>query len=115
MLRKLIRLCLVWLLLWPSGVLAQGAEPLRFTLADLGEKDLVVNTIFDQTTVHFPLPEGKHIERGVLKLHLTHGEQLLPDRSDVTIALNDEPVVNLPLTTDNLSTTLEIPLPTEAN
>jgi hypothetical protein len=114
MLRKLIRLCFVWLLLWPSGVLAQDAESLRFTLADLGEKDIVVNTIFDQATVHFLLPEGKRIDGGVLKLHLAHGEQLRPDRSDVTIALNDEPAINLPLMTDNLSTTLEIPLPIAA-
>lgn len=114
MVRKPIRLCFVLLLLWPSGVLAQGAEPLRFTLADLGEKDIVVNVIFDQATLHFPLPEGKRIERATLKLHLAHDEQLLPDRSNVTIALNGEPAINLPLTTDNLSTTLEIPLPIAA-
>jgi hypothetical protein len=38
----------------------------------------------------------------------------LPDLSNVTIALNNEPVIHLPLTIDNISATLNVPLPIEA-
>jgi hypothetical protein len=97
-----------------SNAVAQDNAPLRFSLADLGEKDFIVRAIFDQTTLRFPLPEGKRFDQATLRLHLAHSEKLLPDLSDVTIALNNEPVIHLPLTTDNISATLDVPLPIEA-
>ncbi len=84
---------------------AESPQPASFTLADLGEKDLVVKSIYDQVLVHFPLAEGMKIEHAVLNLHFSHSRKLLPENSDLTIALNDEPAANLPLTSDNSSET----------
>jgi hypothetical protein len=86
-----------------------------FSLKDLGEKDIVVKTIFDQVNVTFPLTEGRQIRQAVLKLHLAHGQQLLPESSDLTIGLNDEPVANLILTPENAAANfIVLPLPIEA-
>lgn len=86
-----------------------------FTLKDLGEKDLVVRTVFEQVKVTFPLAEGREIRRAVLKLHLSHGEKLLPGSSDLTIGLNNEPVASLILTPENAAANfVDLPLPVEA-
>ena len=106
------------LLLGPQTAWAasrQSGVSLTFTLADLGEGDLSIEAIFDQAYVHFPLAEGLEIQRATLHLHLSHDPKLLPELSDLTLALNDEPVINLPLTADNAKPTLvDVPLPSAA-
>lgn len=86
-----------------------------FTLRELGEKNIVVRTIFDQIEVIFPLAEGREIRWAVLKLRLSHGIKLLPESSDLTIALNNEPVASLILTPENAAANfIDLPLPVEA-
>jgi hypothetical protein len=87
------------LILPAPSALADG--PASFTLADLGEKDIAVRTVFDQVKVNFPVAAGRRITTAQLRLHLAHDQKLLPNLSDLTVALNDEPVINLPLTPDN--------------
>lgn len=94
---------------------AQADSPPRFTLAELGEKDIVVRTIYDQVTVHFPLAEGRQIDQAMLDLHLSHGKKLLPELSELIIALNDEPVASLLLTPENAEASfLRVELPAAA-
>ncbi len=85
----------------PASVRAETNQPDRFTLADLGQSDIAVRTVYDQVKVHFPLAAGRKIDQATLQLYLSHGKSLLPELSDLTIALNDEPVASLPLTADN--------------
>jgi hypothetical protein len=91
------------------------SAPIVFALADLGEADLSIKAIFDQATVHFPLAEGVQVQSATLHLHLSHDQKLLPQLSDLTLALNDEPVTNLLLTADNAQKTfVDVPLPVTA-
>ena len=86
-----------------------------FSLADLGEDDLVARQIFEQFEIHFPLAEGQRVEQAVLTLHLEHGKKLLSGFSDLTIALNDEPVASLILDENNAAAAYyTIPIPAEA-
>jgi len=111
--RWLSSLILLALILPATRALADG--PASFTLADLGEKDIVVRTVFDQVTVHFPVAAGREISTAQLRLHLAHDQKLLPNLSDLTVALNDEPVINLPLTPDNAAKNfIDVPLPVSA-
>jgi hypothetical protein len=72
-----------------------------FSLADVGEDDITARQIFEQFEIHFLLAEGQQIEQAMLNLHLEHGKKLLPEYSDLTIAINDEPVINLILDGSN--------------
>ena len=111
---KLTRLLILLILLLTTVQPAQAAAPLRFTLADLGKKDVVMRSIFDRSHVHFPLAEGRQIKQAMLKLHLSHSKKLLPNLSDLTVALNDEPVANLVLTPENADARfVDVPLPVE--
>lgn len=111
---------LLLLLFFAAGpaVQAQEATPastaVAFTFADLGEKDLVFRLIDDQMTVHFALAAGQRVSDPVLQLHLAHGKKLLPETSELTVALNGAPVANIPLTADNAETVLPLSLPLEA-
>ncbi len=80
---------------------ASPVDTAAFSLADLGEKDRSIKTIFDRFLVHFQVAEGRKIEKGQLQLHLAHSQKLLPAQSELAIELNDEPAFNLPLTPEN--------------
>jgi hypothetical protein len=98
----------------PNIVPAEGTHS-SFTLEDVGEKEIMVKTIFDQVKITFPLAEGRKIHRAVLKLHLSHGQKLLPESSDLTIGLNNEPVASLILTPENAAANfIDLALPVEA-
>ena len=116
MLRKLLPILLLASLL--AGLLSSLSAPLpaaaqtaqdrkaaaglsRFSFADLGQKDIVVRAIFDQALVRFPLAAGRRVEQGVLRLHLSHDEKLLPGFSELTVLLNDEPLGRLALGSEN--------------
>jgi hypothetical protein len=102
----------------PVHAAAGGTQPAGatsvITLADLGEPDLVIKSIFDQEAIDFPLAEGRAVQHATLKLHTAHSAKLLAEMSDLTIGLNDEPVANLILGPDNAAeTTINIDLPLE--
>ncbi len=87
----------------------------RFSLADLGEEDLVVQSIYDNHFIDFTLAEGRQITRATLQLHLSHSEKLLPQESDLLIALNDEPAANIILGPENAAeSVIDIELPVDA-
>lgn len=90
-----------------------GGE-MEFTFADLGEGDMTISVIYEQQFVDFPVPEGRKIDSAVLHLHMQHSDKLLPDLSDIVIAVNDEPVNNIILTAENTNATLDIDIPVEA-
>jgi hypothetical protein len=99
---KIIRLFILISLFMPAVSSARADDPPRFTLADAGLKtDIQIKSIFDQVQVHFPLSAGRKIRSATLKLHLAHRAKLLPDRSDLVIALNHEPTASLILKPDN--------------
>src|SRR5258706_1780125 len=86
-----------------------------FTFADLGEKDMLIKTIFEQDSIHFPLAEGRQISHAVLRLHSSHSKKLLASMSDLTIALNNEPLANIILAPENADEmTMDIDLPVES-
>lgn len=101
MIKHVIRILVVFAFLIPVFKPAHALSPSQFTLSDLGEKDIVVRAIYDQITLQFPLAEGRQITQATLQLHLSHGKKLLPELSELSIALNNEPVANLPLTSEN--------------
>lgn len=97
------------------GLRDQAASTSGFTFADLGEPDLTVRLIYEQVFVDFPVSGGHRIARATLSLHTQHSPELLPDLSDIVIALNDEPVTNIILTPENAAdSTTEIDLPLAA-
>lgn len=100
----------------PASAHAQGIPfAAVITFADLGEKDVTVNTMYEQVFVDFPVAEGRQYTRAVLHLHMQHNPNLLPDFSDIVIALNDEPVADLILTPENAADGIvEIELPLTA-
>ena len=110
---------LMALMFGPRAALAMApgspATAFNFTLADLGVADITIRAVFDQALVRFPLPAGVSIRQGTLHLHLAHDPALLPALSDLTVSLNNEPVANLPLTSDNAAQTeVDLALPVAA-
>jgi hypothetical protein len=86
-----------------------------FSLADLGEDSITVREIYDQREVNFRLAEGLQVEQAVLYLYLEHGDTLLAAYSDLSIALNDEPVVSIILDEKNAQAAIyPIDIPVEA-
>jgi hypothetical protein len=105
---------LIVLALIMPAIFVLAAGPASFTLADLGEKDIIAQTVFNQSTVHFPVAAGRQIKTARLRLHLEHDPALLSNLSSLTIALNDEPVINLPLTPDNADKSfIDVSLPAQ--
>ncbi len=104
----------------PAPALARGgpasaAGELAFTFTDLGQSDMTITAIYEQEFIDFPVPEGRKIDHAVLNLHMQHSEALLPDFSDIVIAVNDEPVADVILAEENAAdTTLNIEMPVEA-
>jgi hypothetical protein len=95
------------------GDTSPSAVHTTVTLRDLGQKSVTVNAVYDRFLVRFPLAEGRQVQRAVLRLHLSHGKKLLPQSSDLTIALNDEPAASLILSPDNAAKsriTIELPV-----
>ncbi|NOZ05189.1 MAG: cellulose biosynthesis cyclic di-GMP-binding regulatory protein BcsB [Chloroflexi bacterium] len=96
----------------PAGM-SPAAVHTSVTLRNLGQKSLTVNAVYDRFRVRFPLAEGRQVQRALFKLHLSHGKKLLPQSSDLTIALNDEPVASLILSPKNAAkswVTVELPV-----
>jgi hypothetical protein len=116
MLIKILRWLTLTAILFTSIPIARADDPPRFTLADAGLKtDIQIKSIFDQVQVHFPLSAGRKIRTANLKLHLSHSAKLLPDRSDLVIALNHEPAASLILKPDNAGPLLiDVALPVAA-
>jgi len=120
--RNRLYLLIFFLLLMPVSALADGPASapenlVRATISftELGEKTTPIRTVFDQSTVTFPMPSGRVVRRAALNLSLSHGKKLRPELSDLTIVLNDEPVADLILSPENAAkSTVTIDLPVEA-
>ncbi len=114
--RHVIWFAILVCLSMPAAQSVRADSPPRFTLADVGVKtDIQIRSIFDQVQVHFPMAEGRKIQQATLKLHLSHGNKLLPNLSDLVIALNTEPAASLLLTRDNADPSfIDIALPISA-
>ncbi len=98
----------------PAGT-SPAAAYTSMTLRNLGQKSLTVNAVYDQFRVRFPLAEGRQVQQALFKLHLSHGKKLLPQSSDLTIALNDEPVASLILSPTNAAKSwVAVELPVDA-
>ena len=117
--RLLLLLPLLFIFLTPAA--ARADDPAltpehrvfaAFTFKDLGEKTLTLRAVYDQSTLTFNLPAGRVVQRAVLNLDLSHDKKLLPEISDLTIVLNDEPAANIILSPENAARSvisIEIP------
>ena len=72
-----------------------------FSFSDLGMEDRIIDQVFDQYEVHFKLAEGLIFDQAFINLHLEHSQQLLPELSDLVLALNGQPVIDLVLDEHN--------------
>ena len=114
MIRRMVYISLILSMLFsPALVYAAGTGPItHFTFSQLGQKDLLIKSIYEQNVIHFPYAAGRQIDQAVLKLHTSHSKKLLANMSELTILLNDEPVANLVLSPENADpATLEFDLP----
>ncbi len=90
----------------------QNLVQTTITFKQLGEKTLSLKAVYDQTKISFTLPAGRQVRRAVLNLRISHGQKLLPEASDLTIVLNNEPAASVILSPENaVSTTIPIELP----